>query len=168
MDEGPVRAVRDPGRALAHRAPRCARALEALDAFGAPYVVKADGLAAGKGVVIAEDRGEAVAALEACLVERRLRRGRHRPCSSRSTWRVREVSAFALTDGTAVVPLVMAQDFKRVGDGDTGPNTGGMGAYSPVPFVDRRGRRTDLGPAVFATAGAQAEGIDYRGVCTRG
>ncbi|WP_375501916.1 phosphoribosylamine--glycine ligase [uncultured Jatrophihabitans sp.] len=97
---------------------------EALDEFGAPYVVKDDGLAAGKGVVVTDDREAALAHASACgsvVVEEYL----DGP----------EVSLFCLTDGTAVVPLVPAQDFKRIGDGDTGPNTGGMGAYAPLPWL---------------------------------
>ncbi len=96
----------------------------ALDALGAPYVVKADGLAAGKGVVVTSDRDEALAHAAACdrvVVEEYL----DGP----------EVSLFALTDGRTVVPLLPAQDFKRVGDGDAGPNTGGMGAYAPLPWA---------------------------------
>ena len=96
----------------------------ALDEFGAPYVVKDDGLAAGKGVVVTDDRDAALAHAAACervVVEEFL----DGP----------EVSLFAVTDGTTVVPLAPAQDFKRVGDGDTGPNTGGMGAYSPLPWA---------------------------------
>ncbi len=96
----------------------------ALDEFGAPYVVKDDGLAAGKGVVVTRDRAEAVAHAANCgrvVIEEFL----DGP----------EVSLFALTDGTTVLPLQPAQDFKRVGDGDTGPNTGGMGAYSPLPWA---------------------------------
>jgi phosphoribosylamine---glycine ligase len=96
----------------------------ALDAFGPPYVVKDDGLAAGKGVVVTSDREVALAHAAACgtvIVEEYL----DGP----------EVSLFCLTDGETVVPLQPAQDFKRVGDGDTGPNTGGMGAYSPLPWA---------------------------------
>jgi phosphoribosylamine--glycine ligase len=96
----------------------------ALDELGAPYVVKDDGLAAGKGVVVTDDRDEAVAHAAACkrvVIEEYL----DGP----------EVSLFAVTDGTTVVPLQPAQDFKRVGDGDAGPNTGGMGAYSPLPWA---------------------------------
>ncbi len=99
-------------------------AAEALDAFGPPYVVKDDGLAAGKGVVVTEDREQALAHARACgrvVIEEYL----DGP----------EVSLFAVTDGETVVPLQPAQDFKRVGDGDTGPNTGGMGAYSPLPWA---------------------------------
>jgi phosphoribosylamine--glycine ligase len=99
-------------------------ATSALDAFGPPYVVKDDGLAAGKGVVVTTDRDEALAHAAACgrvVIEEYL----DGP----------EVSLFCLTDGAAVVPLLPAQDFKRIGDGDTGPNTGGMGAYAPLPWL---------------------------------
>ncbi|MER5809763.1 phosphoribosylamine--glycine ligase [Streptomyces sp. NPDC002033] len=98
---------------------------EALDAFGAPYVVKDDGLAAGKGVVVTEDRAVARAHALACdrvVIEEYL----DGP----------EVSLFAITDGVTVLPLQPAQDFKRALDGDEGPNTGGMGAYSPLPWAD--------------------------------
>ncbi|MGX1670074.1 phosphoribosylamine--glycine ligase [Streptomyces sp. NPDC055400] len=98
---------------------------EALDAFGAPYVVKDDGLAAGKGVVVTGDLEAARAHANACdrvVIEEFL----DGP----------EVSLFAITDGVTVVPLQPAQDFKRALDGDAGPNTGGMGAYSPLPWAD--------------------------------
>ncbi|WP_042423522.1 phosphoribosylamine--glycine ligase [Streptacidiphilus anmyonensis] len=98
---------------------------EALDAFGAPYVVKDDGLAAGKGVVVTDDLQTAIDHAAGCdrvVIEEYL----DGP----------EVSLFAVTDGTTVVPLQPAQDFKRVGDDDAGPNTGGMGAYSPLPWTD--------------------------------
>ncbi|MBM9620641.1 phosphoribosylamine--glycine ligase [Streptomyces zhihengii] len=98
---------------------------EALDAFGAPYVVKDDGLAAGKGVVVTSDLAAAREHALACgrvVIEEFL----DGP----------EVSLFAVTDGTTVVPLRPAQDFKRALDGDEGPNTGGMGAYSPLPWAD--------------------------------
>ncbi|MFG7945990.1 phosphoribosylamine--glycine ligase [Streptomyces cacaoi] len=98
----------------------------ALDAFGPPYVVKDDGLAAGKGVVVTDDLAQARAHARACdgtvVVEEFL----DGP----------EVSLFAVTDGETVVPLSPAQDFKRAHDGDEGPNTGGMGAYSPLPWAD--------------------------------
>ncbi|MFF0435200.1 phosphoribosylamine--glycine ligase [Streptomyces sp. NPDC004327] len=98
---------------------------EALDAFGAPYVVKDDGLAAGKGVVVTDDLATARAHALSCdrvVIEEFL----DGP----------EVSLFAITDGTTVLPLRPAQDFKRALDGDEGPNTGGMGAYSPLPWAD--------------------------------
>jgi phosphoribosylamine--glycine ligase len=142
--------------------------LEAIEAFGPPYVVKADGLAAGKGVVIAQERSAAVEALEACLV-----RGAFGEAGITALVEEhltgREVSAFALTDGRRSVPLAMAQDFKRVGDGDAGPNTGGMGAYSPVRFVDPGTAEHIWGDVLARTAEAlHAEGIDYRGVLYAG
>lgn len=113
------------GRAV--RAGTLAEADAALDEMGAPYVVKADGLAAGKGVIVTDDRAAARAHAEhylqqgGVLVEEFL--AGH------------EVSLFLLSDGHTVVPLSPAQDYKRIGDGDTGPNTGGMGAYSPLPWA---------------------------------
>ncbi len=110
--------------AMAHVCETPDEVAAALDAFGPPYVVKDDGLAAGKGVVVTTDRDEALAHAAArgrVVVEEFL----DGP----------EVSLFAVTDGSTVCPLQPAQDFKRVGDGDTGPNTGGMGAYSPLPWV---------------------------------
>jgi phosphoribosylamine--glycine ligase len=101
-----------------------AEAAAALDEFGPPYVVKDDGLAAGKGVVVTSDRSEALAHAAGCtrvVIEEFL----DGP----------EVSLFCVTDGTSVVPLLAAQDFKRIGDGDTGPNTGGMGAYAPLSWL---------------------------------
>jgi len=97
---------------------------KALDAFGAPYVVKHDGLAAGKGVVVTSDRGEALAhALQSTqvVIEEYL----DGP----------EVSLFGISDGKTIVAMQPAQDFKRAFDGDLGPNTGGMGAYSPLPWA---------------------------------
>lgn len=100
----------------------------ALELFGAPYVVKDDGLAAGKGVVVTSDRDEAMAHASRCL-------------DAGSSVVIEEyldgpeVSLFGISDGVRVVPLQPAQDFKRVGEGDTGPNTGGMGAYSPLPWA---------------------------------
>jgi len=96
----------------------------ALDAFDAPYVVKDDGLAAGKGVVVTNDRQEALDHALACkrvVIEEYL----NGP----------EVSLFGISDGTIIVPMQPAQDFKRAFDGDEGPNTGGMGAYSPLPWA---------------------------------
>lgn len=113
------------GRAV--RAATLAEVEATLDAYGAPYVVKADGLAAGKGVIVTDDRAAAVAHAEhylqqgGVLVEEFLSG--------------QEISLFLLSDGSTVVPLSPAQDYKRIGEGDTGPNTGGMGAYSPLPWA---------------------------------
>jgi len=101
-----------------------AEAAAALEEFGPPYVVKNDGLAAGKGVVVTCDRAAALAHAAACrqvVIEEYL----DGP----------EVSLFCITDGTSILALLAAQDFKRIGDGDTGPNTGGMGAYAPLPWL---------------------------------
>lgn len=102
-----------------------AEAEAALDSFGAPYVVKDDGLAAGKGVVVTSDRDAALDHATACgrvVIEDFL----DGP----------EVSLFAVCDGKRALPLLPAQDFKRVGDHDEGPNTGGMGAYAPLPWAE--------------------------------
>jgi phosphoribosylamine--glycine ligase len=101
----------------------------ALDVFGAPFVVKDDGLAAGKGVVVTHDRGQALEHGRACL-------GRGGAVVVEEFLDGPEASVFCICDGSTVVPLLPAQDFKRVGDGDTGPNTGGMGAYCPLPWAD--------------------------------
>ncbi|WP_329039358.1 phosphoribosylamine--glycine ligase [Streptomyces sp. NBC_00178] len=132
---------------------------EALDAFGAPYVVKDDGLAAGKGVVVTEDVEAARAHALACervVIEEFL----DGP----------EVSLFAITDGTTVLPLQPAQDFKRALDGDEGPNTGGMGAYSPLPWADPKlvdeVMRTVLQPTVdeLRRRGTPFSGLLYAGL----
>ncbi|MEU1534848.1 phosphoribosylamine--glycine ligase [Streptomyces fagopyri] len=138
---------------------------EALDAFGAPYVVKDDGLAAGKGVVVTDDLATALEHANACervVIEEFL----DGP----------EVSLFAITDGETVVPLQPAQDFKRALDGDEGPNTGGMGAYSPLPWADPKlveeVMETVLQPTVdeLRRRGTPFSGLLYAGlaITTRG
>ncbi|GAA3791017.1 phosphoribosylamine--glycine ligase [Sphaerisporangium flaviroseum] len=130
----------------------------ALDAFGAPYVVKDDGLAAGKGVVVTSDRAEALAHARACervVVEEYL----DGP----------EVSLFALCDGTTAVPLQPAQDFKRAYDGDQGPNTGGMGAYTPLPWAPEGLTEQVMDAVVLPTIGELARrGTPYTGVLYAG
>jgi phosphoribosylamine--glycine ligase len=145
-----------------------AGARDALDAFDPPYVVKADGLAAGKGVAIAPDRAEAVRALQAALVDRAFGDAGAAVLIEEHL-SGREVSAFALTDGRSVVPLDLVQDFKRADDGDTGPNTGGMGAYAPVPFVDGSVAERIRVEILERTVRAMAEeGVPYRGVLYAG
>ena len=143
-------------------------ALHELEGFEPPYVIKADGLAAGKGVVIAETRDEAVAALRGALVDRAFGdAGATVVIEEHLTGR--EVSAFALTDGRDVLPLLFAQDHKRVGEGDTGPNTGGMGAISPVPWLDDVTEKRIWDDVVHATVRAMAsEGVRYQGVLYAG
>ncbi|MEI7666845.1 MAG: phosphoribosylamine--glycine ligase [Synechococcaceae cyanobacterium ELA263] len=142
-------------------------ALEALEAHGQSLVVKADGLAAGKGVTVAATVEEARAAIHEVFA------GRFGAAGSslvlEETLQGPEVSVFALTDGEHMVLLPPAQDHKRIGEGDTGPNTGGMGAYAPAPLLDAAGleqtRRLVLEPTLKAL---RARGIDYRGVIYAG
>jgi phosphoribosylamine--glycine ligase len=114
------------GRAV--RAATLAGVAAALDDLGAPHVVKADGLAAGKGVIVTDSRQEALAHAEHFLQQGEI--------LVEEFLSGPEVSLFFIADGHDVLPLSPAQDYKRVGDGDTGPNTGGMGAYSPLPWLD--------------------------------
>lgn len=142
------------------RTERMNDALSALDRFAIPVVVKADGLAAGKGVTVAMTRAEAEAAIRAAgdgpLVIEEFMEGE-------------EASLFALSDGINVVALASAQDHKRVGEGDTGPNTGGMGAYSPAPILtpalEARAMAEIVAPTVAALA---AEGTPFVGVLFAG
>ena len=115
------------------RALRAANRVEleaALDELGSPYVVKADGLAAGKGVIVTEDRAEAIEHADAYLPSG--------PVLVEEFLSGPEVSLFFLSDGDHVLPLSPAQDYKRLLDADAGPNTGGMGAYSPLPWLSER------------------------------
>ncbi len=141
------------------------QAENALDEFGAPYVVKDDGLAAGKGVVVTNDRDEALAHTKACLENRAggavvIEEYLDGP----------EISLFGISDGAVVVPLAPAQDFKRAYNDDLGPNTGGMGAYSPLPWapndIMREVRDTVLQPMIDAMAdrGTPFAGLLYAGL----
>jgi phosphoribosylamine---glycine ligase len=139
--------------------------LAAIDRY--PTVIKADGLAAGKGVVIAADEAEAREALEAMLVERRFGDG---PVLVEECLEGRELSLLAVCDGVRALPLAPARDYKRIGEGDTGPNTGGMGAFSPVPeisqaFVDEI-VRTVHQPVLdeLARRGTPFHGVLYAGL----
>lgn len=139
----------------------------ALASFQPPYVLKADGLAAGKGVVIAATLAEAEETLAdmfggafggagAQVVIEEFMEGE-------------EASFFALTDGTAIVPFGSAQDHKRVGDGDTGPNTGGMGAYSPAPVLTSELQARVMAEIIAPTVRTmRAEGNPYQGVLFAG
>src|SRR4029453_13626603 len=130
------------------------QAAQPLDEFGPPYVVKNDGLAAGKGVVVTADRGEALAHAQACgraVIEEFLAGP--------------EVSLLGATAGHRAVPLLPAQDFKRIGDGDTGTNTGGMGAYAPLPWAPADLTETVLGRIVHPTLAQMRErGTPFAGV----
>ncbi len=139
----------------------------ALDRFAPPFVLKADGLAAGKGVVICADRKEAEEAIDAMFTGAFGEAG-HRVVVEEFL-DGEEVSVFALTDGETVIPFGSAQDHKRVGEGDTGANTGGMGAYSPAPVLS-----TDMHRRVFAdiieptVRTMAAEGTPFAGVLYAG
>jgi phosphoribosylamine---glycine ligase len=124
-----IMAAADVPTAMAHVCSSLEQVEEALDALGAPYVVKDDGLAAGKGVVVTTDRAEALGHARSCLAKE------EGAVVVEEFLDGPEISLFCLCDGTTVVPLAPAQDFKRVGDGDVGPNTGGMGAYSPLDWA---------------------------------
>jgi len=140
----------------------------ALDDFGFPVVIKADGLAAGKGVIIAETAGEADAALDAMFDGGFGEAGGAVVIEEYMAGE--EVSFFALVDGETVLPFGSAQDHKRVGDGDIGPNTGGMGAYSPAaiftPKLEKRALDEIVGPTARALveAGTPFSGILYAGL----
>ena len=149
------------------RASNIHEAEAALDLFDLPVVIKADGLAAGKGVIIAQDASEADCAVASmfgggfgeageCVVIEEYMEGE-------------EVSFFAVTDGETVVPFGSAQDHKRVGDGDTGPNTGGMGAYSPASIFTAELERRAMDEIVVPTVRALAEaGTPFSGVLYAG
>ena len=142
------------------RVNRASDARAALPRFGAPVVIKADGLAAGKGVTVAMTVEEAEAAIDAAgdgpLVIEEFLQGE-------------EASLFALVDGATAVPLASAQDHKRVGEGDTGPNTGGMGAYAPAPVLTAELQERAMEEIVRPTARALADaGTPFSGVLYAG
>ncbi|MCC6850037.1 MAG: phosphoribosylamine--glycine ligase [Deltaproteobacteria bacterium] len=145
-----------------------ADAVRYLETIGAPVVLKADGLAAGKGVLVCDDLASARAGLEEIMV-RRVFGAAGAQVVIEEFLPGEELSFMALTDGATVLPLASSQDHKRVGDGDTGPNTGGMGAYSPAPVLtpalEAEVMETIVRPVV---AGLAAAGIVYRGVLYAG
>ena len=135
---------------------------------GAPIVVKADGLAAGKGVTVADDLDTAYRAVDAALVERRFGSA-GLEIVVEDFLAGEEVSFFALVDGKDALPLATAQDYKRVGDGDTGPNTGGMGAYSPSPCFNPALEGAVMERIILpAITAMQREGRIFKGVLYAG
>lgn len=134
----------------------------------APYVVKADGLAAGKGVIIAQDDRAAYEALKSCFVKRSFGAAGDKVLIEEFL-EGQEVSILCFVDGEDILPMEPAQDYKRVGDGDSGPNTGGMGSYSPVPVLSpqeyQRAVEEILRPTARALAG---RGIHYKGILYAG
>jgi phosphoribosylamine--glycine ligase len=133
-----------------------------------PVVLKVDGLAAGKGVIVAGNRKEADAAVEIMLVERRFGSAGDRVLIEERLEGI-EASLFALSDGQRVLPLVTCQDYKRLNDGNQGPNTGGMGGYSPSVHIDADTFRTIMDTILVPTISGLAEdGRPYRGVLYAG
>ncbi|AXJ95539.1 MULTISPECIES: phosphoribosylamine--glycine ligase [unclassified Sphingomonas] len=131
--------------------------------FGYPVVIKADGLAGGKGVVIAASEAEAAEAFDAMFA------AGDAPVVLEEFLTGEEASLFVLTDGTSLMPFGSAQDHKRVGEGDTGPNTGGMGAYSPAPVLTPELERRAIDEIVAPTVKAMAEdGMPFSGVLYAG
>jgi phosphoribosylamine--glycine ligase len=134
----------------------------------APYVVKTDGLAAGKGVLVTDDLAEAIADAKDKLSGNAFGEAGRRVVIEEGLTGD-ELSVMAVCDGKRALPLAAAQDFKRVGDGDSGPNTGGMGSYSAVPWAGSRLVETVMDEVVEPTLGALLrQGIDYRGVLYAG
>jgi phosphoribosylamine--glycine ligase len=147
---------------------RCFRDAAAAKSFiaqqGAPVVVKADGLAAGKGVVVAADVAEACAAVDAMLGA-----GRFGAVVVEECLQGEEASFFALIDGENALPLAAAQDHKRVGDGDTGPNTGGMGAYSPASILTSAIEGQVMDRMILPTVAAmRRDGLPFKGLLYAG
>ncbi|MGZ4137828.1 MAG: phosphoribosylamine--glycine ligase [Actinomycetota bacterium] len=138
-------------------------ALAFVDELGGRAVIKADGLAAGKGVPVATDRGLAVDALRDALVA-----GSFGDAGAtlvvEEVLEGPEVSAFVLADGRTVTPLALSQDAKRAGDGDTGPNTGGMGAYAPLPWMDATTEAGIWDMMHRSVSAMAAQGVVYRGL----
>ena len=133
-----------------------------------PIVVKADGLAAGKGVVVAQTQEEALQAVDRMLIDSEFGSAGGMIVIEEFL-RGEEVSFFAIVDGSSALPLGSAQDHKAVGDGDTGPNTGGMGAYSPAPLLTAELQRRAMEEVVLPAArGMVQEGTPFRGVLYAG
>jgi len=145
-----------------------AEAIKYLDEVGAPIVVKADGLAAGKGVIVCQTKQEALEALKLVMEKKEFGKAGDNVVIEECLVG-EEASIIALTDGKTVVPLASSQDHKRIFDNDEGPNTGGMGAYSPAPVVtDRLMSEIDVNVLKPFISGMQQEGIEYKGVIYAG
>jgi len=145
-----------------------AKAKDFVRKNGAPIVVKTDGLAAGKGVTVAMSEAEALAAIDMMMSDKAFGAAGDELVIEQFL-RGEEASFFALVDGETALPLVAAQDHKRVGDGDTGPNTGGMGAYSPAPVVTAEVERKIMERCVLPLVkGMKEAGMPYRGVLFAG
>ena len=139
-----------------------------VEYHGAPIVVKTSGLAAGKGVTVAQTVAEAIAAIDSMMVEKIFGDAGNEVVIEEFL-QGEEASFFALVDGETALPLVAAQDHKAVGDGDTGPNTGGMGAYSPAPIFDAAMQERVIREIILPTVrGMAADGYPFKGVLFAG
>jgi len=140
------------------------KAEEYIRSAGTPIVVKADGLAAGKGVIVAENVEEAVSAAKS-MIDEKIFGSAGNKIIVEECLEGEEASILVITDGENIIPLVSSQDHKRVFDGDKGPNTGGMGAYSPAPVIDDTMFKEIIETIVAPTIkGLKEEGIHYKGV----
>lgn len=147
---------------------RAEEALHYINEMGSPIVVKADGLAAGKGVIVCATREEAVDAVKSIMVDKQFGKAGDKIIIEECLMG-EEASIIAITDGKSIIPLASSQDHKRALDDDRGPNTGGMGAYSPTPLVgDRLMEEIDVNVLRPFVSGMQQEGTPYRGVIYAG
>jgi len=140
------------------------QAIAYIEKIGGPIVVKADGLAAGKGVTVAKDREEAIVAVKEAMIDKKYGQAGEKVVIEECL-QGEEATVMAFTDGKTVVPMVPSQDHKPAYDGGKGPNTGGMGAYAPAPVIEK-GLLEDVKDNILVpiVKGLQDEGIDYKGV----
>lgn len=147
---------------------KLSEALAYIEQMGAPLVVKADGLAAGKGVIVCQKKSEATLAVKLIMEQKEFGSAGDRVIIEECLVG-EEASIIALTDGESIIPLASSQDHKRVNDGDRGPNTGGMGAYSPAPVVtEHLMSEIDVNVLKPFVKGMKQEGITYQGVIYAG
>ena len=144
------------------------KAIKGIDNYSFPVVIKTDGLASGKGVIIAKTPREASAAIRS-MIDKGKFGNAGKEIIIEEFMRGEEASFFVMSDGKNIIPLASAQDHKRIGEGETGPNTGGMGAYSPAPIIDEPLTQKILNRIIWPTInGMQKEGSPYVGILYAG